>query len=110
MNKIAETIGEICKIVLPIHEEYYIGNSNSKTAICTLGSLNLLKTLKDSGILSNVGIIGRLLSENKGIDEIIRYVNQNKNIKTIILCGKDVWGHKPGHSRMLVTRLLQRKH
>ncbi|MCG8324819.1 MAG: hypothetical protein MI673_04820, partial [Thiotrichales bacterium] len=40
----------------------------------------------------------RLFSENKGIDALIRFVNSNKNIKTIILCGKEVWGHKAGHS------------
>ncbi|MBA4453763.1 MAG: tetrahydromethanopterin S-methyltransferase subunit A, partial [Nitrosopumilaceae archaeon] len=71
---------------------------NSETAICTLSSLNLLKSLKHSDILQSVGIIGRLLTENKGIDEIIRYVNQNQNIKKIIICGKEVWGHKAGHS------------
>jgi len=35
---------------------------------------------------------------NKGIDSIIKHVNQNKKIKTIIVCGKEVWGHKSGHS------------
>ena len=98
MNKIAETIGEICKIVLPIHEEFFFGNPNSKTAICTLASLNLLKSMKNSDILENVEIVGRLLSENKGIDEIIRYVYRKKNIKKIIICGHEVWGHKAGHS------------
>ena len=54
--------------------------------------------MKNSDFLERVGIIGRLLSENKGIDEIVRYVNQNQNIKKIIICGKEVWGHKAGHS------------
>ena len=67
-------------------------------AICTLSSLKTLKSLKNSDILNKVAIIGRLLTENKGIDEIIRYVNNNKNIKKIIICGKDVWGHKAGQS------------
>ena len=98
MNKIAETIGEVCKIILPIHEEFYTGKPNSEAAICTLSSLNLLKSLRHSDILQRVGIIGRLLTENKGIDEIIRYVYQNQNIKKIIVCGKEVWGHKAGHS------------
>lgn len=98
LNKISETLGEVCKILLPIHEEFFIGNLYSTVAICTLGSIDLLKSFKNSDILENVGIIGRLLTENKGIDEIIRYVNKNKNIKTIIICGKDVWGHKAGHS------------
>lgn len=98
MNNLGNIIGEICKAVLPIDEEFYVGNPNSDTAICTLGSINLLKEMKNSNILHNVAIVGRLLSENKGIDSIIRYVNQNKNVKRIIICGKEVWGHKTGHS------------
>jgi len=43
-------------------------------------------------------LLGRLFTENKGIDSIIKHVNQNKKIKTIIVCGKEVWGHKSGHS------------
>ena len=39
-----------------------------------------------------------MLSENKGVDSIIEYVNNNQKIKTIIICGKEVWGHKAGHS------------
>lgn len=98
MNNLGNIIGEICKVVLPINEEFYVGNPNSDTAICTLGSINLLKKMKNSNILHNVAIVGRLLSENKGIDSIIRYANQNKNVKRIIICGKEVWGHKTGHS------------
>lgn len=97
MNSIGDIIGKICKAVLPIDEEYYVGNPDSSTAVCTLGSISLLKELKDSDILQNVAIVGRLFSENKGIDSIVRYVNQN-NIQRIILCGNDVWGHKAGHS------------
>ncbi|AJM91417.1 MULTISPECIES: tetrahydromethanopterin S-methyltransferase subunit A [Nitrosopumilus] len=98
MNSLGNLIGEICKVVLPIKEEFYIGNVNSQIAICTLSSVSLIDDLKDHGALSNVAIIGRLFSENKGIDSIIQYIYQNKNIKKIILCGKEVWGHKSGHS------------
>ena len=98
MNKLGDTIGKICEALLPIPEEFYIGNSNSSICICTLSSIKLLKEIKNSKIIDNVAIIGRLFTENKGIDSIIKYVNQNKKIKTIIVCGKDVWGHKSGHS------------
>lgn len=98
MNSLSNVIGEICKVIIPINEEFYLGNKTSDTAICTLGSISLLKTLKNSPIINNVAIIGRLLSENKGIDSVIRFVNENQNIKRIIICGKEVWGHKPGHS------------
>ena len=98
MNKLGDTIGKICEVLLPIPEEFYIGNDNSSICICTLSSIKLLKEIKNSEIINKVAIVGRLFSENKGIDSIIKYVNQNKKIKTIIVCGKEVWGHKSGHS------------
>lgn len=98
MNNLGSFIGEICKVVFPIREQLFLGNPNSSLAICTLSSLDLLKKISTSEILNKVSIAGRLLSENKGIDEIIQYVNNNKNTKTILICGKEVWGHKAGHS------------
>jgi len=98
MNSLGNLIGEICKILLPINEEFYHGNPNASIAICTLSSLDLLKKISSSDLLSDISIVGRLLSENKGIDSIINYVYQNKKIKKIIVCGKEVWGHKAGHS------------
>jgi len=98
LNKLSDSIGKICEVLLPIPEEFYIGNTNSSICVCTLSSIKLLKELKNSKIIENVAITGRLFTENKGIDSIIKYVNQNKKIKTIIVCGKEVWGHKSGHS------------
>lgn len=98
MNSLGNVIGELCKIILPISEEFYIGNNTSTLALCTLSSIDLLKNIANSDVLNHVSIAGRLLSENKGIDSIVRYVNQNKNVKTIIVCGREVWGHKAGHS------------
>ena len=98
MNALGEAIGELCKIILPIPEEYYSGNPDSSIAVCTLSSIDLLKKLANSEITSHVSIVGRLLSENKGIDSIIKYVNKNQKINIIIVCGKEVWGHKAGHS------------
>jgi tetrahydromethanopterin S-methyltransferase subunit A len=98
LNKLGDTIGKICEVLLPIPEEFYVGNLNSSICICTLSSIKLLKEIKNSEIINRVAIVGRLFTENKGIDSIIKYVNQNKKIKTIIVCGKEVWGHKSGHS------------
>ena len=102
MNALGETIGELCKFLLPIPDEYFYGNSNSSIAICTLSSMDLLKKFSNSPILNNFSIVGRLLSENKGIDSIIEYINKNQKITTIIVCGKEVWGHKSGHSLFLL--------
>ena len=98
MNKLSDAIGKLCEVLLPIPEEFYIGNTNSSICVCTLSSIKLLKELQNSKTIENVAIAGRLFTENKGIDSIIKYVNQNKKIKTIIVCGKEVWGHKSGHS------------
>jgi len=98
LNKVSETIGKICEIFLPVPEEFYIGNIDSSVCICTLSSIKLLKEIKNSRLIDNVAIAGRLFTENKGIDSMIKHVNENKKIKTIIVCGKDVWGHKSGHS------------
>ena len=98
MNAIGEAIGELCKVILPINEEFYLGNSDSSIAICTLSSIDLLKNFANSEILNQISIVGRLLSENKGIDSIIKYVNKNPKVDTIIVCGKEVWGHKSRHS------------
>jgi len=46
VNVIGEAIGELCKVILPIHEEYYLGNPNSTIEVCTLSSMNLLKNCK----------------------------------------------------------------
>lgn len=98
MNAIGEAIGELCKVILPISEEFYLGNPDSKIAICTLSSMDLLKNIANSEILCKISIAGRLFSENKGIDSIIKYVNKHPKVNTIIVCGKEVWGHKSGHS------------
>ena len=98
MNILYEKIGELCKIILPITETSYYGNSDSSIAVCTLSSIDLLKKFANSEILKHISVVGRLLSENKGIDSIIEYVNKNQKITTIIVCGKEVWGHKAGHS------------
>jgi len=97
-NSFGNVIGEFCKVILPISEEIYYGNPNSDIAICTLSSIGLLKQIANSSILDRISIVGRLLSENKGIDQIILYLNKNKKIKKLIICGKEVWGHKAGDS------------
>ena len=98
MNIITQLMGEVCKVILPITEEMYYGNPKSSICICTLSSITLLKNIADSDLMKDINLVGRLFSENKGIDSIIRHVNSNQNLKTLIICGKEVSGHKSGHS------------
>lgn len=98
MNILGNIFGEVCKTIFPIPEEIYFGNSKSSISICVLSSISLLKEISNSKLIKNISLVGRLLSENKGIDSIIRYVNSTPNQQTIIICGKDGVGHKPGSS------------
>jgi len=98
MNVLGNIFGEVCKTIFPIPEEIYFGNSKSSISICILSSIPLLKEIANSELMNNISLVGRLFSENKGINSIIRYVNSNPNIDTIIICGKEVWGHKSGSS------------
>jgi len=98
MNILGNILGEVCKTLFPIPEEVYFGNSKSLIAICVLSSIPLLKEISNSELINNISLVGRLLSENKGIDSIIRHVNSNSNVKIIIICGKEGRGHNPGSS------------
>lgn len=94
----SELAGEVCKKIFPIPEEKFAGNQTSSIAICTLSSIDLLKEISRSNMMEKIAIVGRLLSENKGIDELVRFVNQHPRLDTIIVCGKEVTGHRTGHA------------
>ena len=98
MNRLEFFLGEACKILFPINEEVFHGNPESKIAICTLSSIELLKKISNSELMKEINIVGRLFSENVGIESLVNYSLSNKKLKFIILCGKEVWGHKTGHS------------
>lgn len=95
---LAELAGQLCKILLPINDEVFYGNSESNVAICTLSSMNLLNEISNSDLMNKIALVGRLLSENKGIDALIRYVIKHPTLDTVIICGKEVAGHRTGHA------------
>jgi len=97
-TKIDNIFGICCYHLLPIKQEYYIGKGK-KIAICTLSNLELLEEIKNNNeIMENILIVGRLLSENKGVDEIIKFTKKNTLLKHILVCGDDVKGHLPGQT------------
>ena len=98
MNALGDAIGEICKVLLPIPEESFAGNPDSETAVCTLASIDLLRRLGGSDVMGSVSVAGRLLSENRGIDAMLDHLYRHRNVRTVIVCGREVWGHRAGHS------------
>jgi tetrahydromethanopterin S-methyltransferase subunit A len=90
--------GKLCKALIPIKHEYYKGKGNC-TAICTLSSIDLLEDLAEStAIMNRILIVGRLLSENKGIETIIQFILRHPELHNMIICGKEVKGHQAGQA------------
>ena len=91
--------GKLCETLIPIKHEYYMGRRGNEIAICTLSSIQLLEDIcKSSDIMDKILIVGRLLSENKGIDAIIRFTLAHPELHYIIVCGKEVRGHQAGQA------------
>lgn len=103
-EKMENFIGEICKYLLPIKHEHFVGKG-SRIAICTLSSIRLLTEISnDTKLMNNLAIVGRLLSENKGIDDIINYCIVHKELEHLIICGKDSRGHRAGDSLIALSK------
>jgi tetrahydromethanopterin S-methyltransferase subunit A len=101
---IEEIAGKVCGFVLPIRQEYYLGRGK-RVAVCTLSSLDLLERLSASeDFMNRVALVGRLLSENKGIDAIVRFVAGHPALKEIVICGREVRGHRAGQALLSLSR------
>jgi tetrahydromethanopterin S-methyltransferase subunit A len=91
--------GKICETLIPIKHEYHIGKGGKEIAICTLSSIHLLEDIyKTPEVMDKILVVGRLLSENKGIDTIIKFTLTHPELHYIIVCGKDVRGHQAGQA------------
>jgi tetrahydromethanopterin S-methyltransferase subunit A len=102
MKRLDNAAGRLCKALLPIKHEYYLG-AGKAVAICTLSSIDLLQTISKSDLINRILIAGRLLSENKGIDAIIAFTMKHPNLKRIIVCGKEVRGHRAGQALLALA-------
>ncbi|HET7147218.1 MAG TPA: hypothetical protein VFI73_01855 [Candidatus Nitrosopolaris sp.] len=96
--------GRLCEVLIPIKDEYFIGRGKT-LAICTLSSMDLLQTIaKTESMMNRILIVGRLLSENKGIDTLIRYTLKHPALRCIVVCGNDAKGHQSGQALLSLYR------
>lgn len=99
-----EIAGKVCGFVLPIRQEFLLGKGRH-TAICTLSSLELIDELSASeDFMKRVALVGRLLSENKGIDAIVGFTISHPELREIVVCGREVRGHKAGQALLSLSR------
>ena len=102
-KKLDDAAGKVCEAVIPIKHEFYFGKGK-ELAICTLSSIDLLQQISSSEIMERVAIAGRLLSQNKGIDVMIKYAIEHPELRRIILCGREVRGHRAGQALLALVR------
>jgi tetrahydromethanopterin S-methyltransferase subunit A len=101
-KRVKDAAGKVCEALLPINQEYYLG-AGEAVAICTLSSIDLLEAIARSSLMNKLVITGRLLSENKGIDAIVAFAMKHPELKLILICGKEVKGHRAGQALMALA-------
>lgn len=102
-KKFDDAAGKICEVLIPVKHELYAGKGR-EVAICTLGSIDLLEEISCSRLMDRVALAGRLLSENKGIDGMIRYAVEHPDLRRIVLCGREVKGHFAGQALLALHK------
>ena len=102
IKRLEDGAGKLCEALFPIKHEYYLGTGKT-VAICTLSSTDLLETISRSSLMEKVLIAGRLLSENKGIDAMIAFTLKHPELKRILVCGKEVKGHRAGQALLALA-------
>ena len=103
-EKLENVAGMLCETLVPIKHEYYLGGGES-VAVCTLSSMRLLQTIaRTKNVMNKILIVGRLLSENKGIDTMIKFTLNHPKLRYIIVCGNDVKGHQSGQALLSLHR------
>jgi len=69
---------------------YKLGNANAPVAVCTMASLDIELPM------DNIAIVGKTVTENIGIEKVVRNIISNPNIRFLICCGKISKGHFVG--------------
>lgn len=77
--------------------EYVIGNPESCVAAVTLSEYIRLPT-------EEIAIHGHMKTENLGIEKVLANVLSNPNIRFLIVCGKEVRGHRSGDTILAIHK------
>ena len=77
----------------PVSEgRYKVGNAESPIAVCTMASVDMELPM------DKIAIAGKCVTENLGVEKIIKNTVSNPNIRYIIFSGKESQGHFVGQA------------
>lgn len=83
--------------------EYFVLDKTAPVAVATLASVRLaeeLARLKPAGL----ALVGKLETENIGIDKVVKNVISNPAIRTIIVAGVEPKGHQSGSALLALAQ------
>ncbi len=86
----------------PVVGEYIVIDQSAPVAVTTLASPDLPKQLANQKI-PGLAIVGKLETENIGIDKIIKNVVANPNIRYLIVTGVEPKGHLSGQTMLALV-------
>lgn len=71
---------------------YVVGDKQSCIAVCTLSSLDIELPM------DSIAIAGKCVTENIGMEKIIKNIISNPNIRYLLICGVEPKGHYVGQA------------
>ncbi len=86
----------------PVVGEYLLLDPSAPVAVTTLASLDFPKQLADQKI-PGLAIVGKLETENIGIDKLIKNMIANANLRFLILSGIEPTGHLSGQTLLALA-------
>jgi len=75
--------------------KYFVNNSNAPVAVTTLGSVKFAKEISKAAP-DQLCVVGKLETENIGIEKIIKNIISNPSLRFLLMVGKDSPMHLPG--------------
>ena len=79
----------------PLPGDYTVLDKDASGAVCTLADEDLYEALRKAP-LPGVALVGKMTTENLGIERLVRNVVASPRISWLLLCGTDSRGHRAG--------------
>lgn len=91
-------MGKIAK--WPVEEgRYIVGRRTASVAVCTEATVSGIKI-----DMNKVAIIGKCVTENVGVEKLVKNVISNPYIRFLIVCGKNSKGHDVGQTLLALSK------
>ncbi len=87
----------------PLPGSYRVLDPTAPGAICTLTSADLFDALAEAAP-PGVAIVGSMVTENLGIERLVRNLVASPAVSWLLVCGVDSKGHRAGDSLLALSR------